>query len=1375
MPPVASGDGTATVKSIVAIKEADETINVSEADQELKPLEEKVKAEESNGSGKHEVSPVSKRSKRSCVSNQQSIKSMFAKMPVKKKAKDEAGNEAKKIKLQPKLTRCTTCNQNLDSPDLVRYETHPDGAKEELEVLFDERVRIQSDGEQETDALPQYRVTGFTMYDLEGHVTRIDTDLIDKDKHIYMSGYVKAIYDQDPGIEGGVALKDCGPLTSWFTSGFDGGENALLGVSTESANYFLGQASDLYKPFMDILIEKGFLTKHVIEFLEKAASQSSDLGNTYEDLVNYLELIVPKEGMDPLNNDMLIKHADYIVGQVYSYEDCANEEDYELVTLPALQDLIKIAGIDVRRRKKLSQQKLHTKEKKAMPKHTDATVTPAVRQVFEMMFGDQMRKEDDDTKAGRGKARMKRCGMCDQCLKVDCGVCRHCRDMTKFGGSGKSKQACMERKCDNKSVGGIDLEDCDDDIEVESPSKSKETQSKINLKETTPSKTKTKKKHKDLEWVGKGIKEGRYTYYSSALLDGETTINIDDTVLISPDKDNIPLYIAKVGYMYDGPGGAMVHVQWFGRSIDTILGESGDPAEIFLLTECEDQPLLSIWKHCNVTHMPEAEFDNWRKEGGQEPKEFMQDDGCNFWYRFHYTPNVARFEYPTPLPEKPEDLEEGQVFCGVCCIKKEIEQKLVPQILDKSSDSLDILALSWNGAPLKVGDCVYLAPDSVSRKIRKQKRLVESIKSKDVDPEKYPEYYRKTDYIKGNNNDTADPFQVAIIKRIFKDLGEVKLKVQIFYRPEDTHQGALAGDTAFYNQLYWTEEEGTVGFSKVRGRCYVRFVEFDETDHQLEVWTEEGPDRWWFKEWYNAATKSFEEEPPMAAKKIGQKGKGGKGGKGKGKSSAPKADEKDVSGKEVSGSPMFSNVSQRLKCLDIFSGCGGLSQGLHESGVADSKWAVEIFEPAAKAYKLNNPECSVFGDDCNLLLAKAIAGETENSKKQKIPTQGEVDLLCGGPPCQGFSGMNRFNHGEYSKFKNSLVSTYLSYCDYYRPKFFILENVKNFANFKKGMVLKLCLNALIKMGYQCTFGVLQAGQFGVAQTRRRAIILAAAPGQTLPLYPEPRHCFPAGGLTVQVEGIVYSSNVKWRDSAPYRTCTVRDMMSDLPVIQSGTQNTEVSYGGDPRSHFQRKIRNNSQVLVDHVTKKMDALNEARCSLIPTTPGSDWRDLPNIVMTLSDGTKSKKLQYLYHDANDDRGSKGALRGVCTCAQGKHYDCDPMDKQDKTLIPWCLPHTSARHNQWAGLYGRNDWDGHFSTTITTPCPMGKQGRVLHPDQPRVVSVRECARSQGFPDTYKFYGTITEKYRQIGNAVPPPMGKALGMQIREAMAMEKAKNDK
>lgn len=70
----------------------------------------------------------------------------------------------------------------------------------------------------------------------------------------------------------------------------------------------------------------------------------------------------------------------------------------------------------------------------------------------------------------------------------------------------------------------------------------------------------------------------------------------------------------------------------------------------------------------------------------------------------------------------------------------------------------------------------------------------------------------------------------------------------------------------------------------------------------------------------------------------------------------------------------------------------------------------------------------------------------------------------------------------------------------------------------------------------------------------------------------------------------------------------------------------------------------------------------------------------------------------------RAKNGALRGVCRCAEGK--SCDPLDRQFNTIIPWCLPHTGNRHNHWAGLYGRLEWNGFFSTTITNPEPMGKQ---------------------------------------------------------------------
>ena len=96
-------------------------------------------------------------------------------------------------------------------------------------------------------------------------------------------------------------------------------------------------------------------------------------------------------------------------------------------------------------------------------------------------------------------------------------------------------------------------------------------------------------------------------------------------------------------------------------------------------------------------------------------------------------------------------------------------------------------------------------------------------------------------------------------------------------------------------------------------------------------------------------------------------------------------------------------------------------------------------------------------------------------------------------------------------------------------------------------------------------------------------------------------------------------------------------------------------------------------------------------------------------------------------------------------------------------YSLVHRAGSHNQWKYCYGRTThWDTYFSTATTNVHPDGKQGRVLNPEQNRILSVREYARSQGFPDSAEFFGSILEKYKQIGNAVPPPMAKALGISI-------------
>lgn len=114
----------------------------------------------------------------------------------------------------------------------------------------------------------------------------------------------------------------------------------------------------------------------------------------------------------------------------------------------------------------------------------------------------------------------------------------------------------------------------------------------------------------------------------------------------------------------------------------------------------------------------------------------------------------------------------------------------------------------------------------------------------------------------------------------------------------------------------------------------------------------------------------------------------------------------------------------KMTCIEAYFHPCWKHDGLF-SGICETEWAIEMWEPAAQAFRLNNPGTTVFTEDCNVLLKLVMSGEKTNSLGQKLPQKGDVEMLCGGPPCQGFSGMNRFNSRTYSKFKNSLVVSYL--------------------------------------------------------------------------------------------------------------------------------------------------------------------------------------------------------------------------------------------------------------------------------------------------------------------------------------------------------------
>jgi DNA (cytosine-5)-methyltransferase 1 len=171
----------------------------------------------------------------------------------------------------------------------------------------------------------------------------------------------------------------------------------------------------------------------------------------------------------------------------------------------------------------------------------------------------------------------------------------------------------------------------------------------------------------------------------------------------------------------------------------------------------------------------------------------------------------------------------------------------------------------------------------------------------------------------------------------------------------------------------------------------------------------------------------------------------------------------------------------KLTALDLFSGCGGLSVGLKQSGFRVAA-AVEIDAKAQQTYKLNHPDVTLYTSDIRSLEASKVLNELGLEK-------GELDLLAGCPPCQGFSRLRTKNKAA-SVFdpRNDLVSDFLRFITEMLPKTVMMENVPALANDDR--FLSLCL-AIERLGYEYVVKVLDAADYSVPQRRKRLILLAS--------------------------------------------------------------------------------------------------------------------------------------------------------------------------------------------------------------------------------------------------------------------------------------------
>ena len=344
-----------------------------------------------------------------------------------------------------------------------------------------------------------------------------------------------------------------------------------------------------------------------------------------------------------------------------------------------------------------------------------------------------------------------------------------------------------------------------------------------------------------------------------------------------------------------------------------------------------------------------------------------------------------------------------------------------------------------------------------------------------------------------------------------------------------------------------------------------------------------------------------------------------------------------------------------ITTIDLFAGAGGLSLGLHLADVGFVPvYAVE-HEPAAARTFERNFGCEVF------------AGDIEDG-----PEYPEADVIVGGPPCQGFSPLGR-DRDDFSRAQlNGLWKHFLDAVRTVRPKAFVIENVREFQTSAEFAELLHLLDTDSELSaYTTAYGVLNAADYGVPQTRLRGLLVAMRDHDGDLPWPPP---------------------VERGPTSPGRLayCTVREAIGDLPASTTGFDPL-VAEGGMQHLHFGRRPTRKSL---------------ERYRAIP--PGGNRFDLMK------------------------------------------------NRPDITPPCWANKPTGT-----TDVMGRLWWD-RPAPTIRTEFFKPEKGRYLHPSEDRVISHREAARLQSFPDWFVFEGTKVEIARQIGNAVPPRLGAAIARHI-------------
>lgn len=349
----------------------------------------------------------------------------------------------------------------------------------------------------------------------------------------------------------------------------------------------------------------------------------------------------------------------------------------------------------------------------------------------------------------------------------------------------------------------------------------------------------------------------------------------------------------------------------------------------------------------------------------------------------------------------------------------------------------------------------------------------------------------------------------------------------------------------------------------------------------------------------------------------------------------------------------------KYKFFDLFCGCGGFTQGFKQAGFTPCL-GIDMWKDATTTYHFNFPESAVINDDITQVTSKDLLNSAQVEAS-------DVDVIIGGPPCQGFSISGKRMIDDP---RNILYKSFVQIVGDIKPKIFVMENVPGLVSMAKGAVKDSVIEDFSNRGYNVSWKILAADDYGVPQHRRRVFFV----GLNKDIFGDETFVFP-------------------NETTEKNKITCKDALSDLDFIPDYEALPEkIDYKLPAQSDYQKLMRQNSDFIWNHVATLHNDKTKEIIAMVPD--GGNYLDLPQELWS----TRKVHIAWTRMDSNKP--------------------CFTID---------------TGHNH------------HF-----------------HYKENRVPTVRESARIQSFPDSFRFLGIKTSQLKQVGNAVPPLLAEAIATQI-------------